>query len=51
VAERHRGAGTADDPLTGEQRVRWVARLARTADQVLLPDDPDTRQAFLSDLE
>jgi hemoglobin len=28
-----------------------VARLARTADEVLLPDDPDVRQAFLSYLE
>ncbi|WP_433366720.1 CDGSH iron-sulfur domain-containing protein [Actinoplanes sp. CA-142083] len=37
--------------LTEEQRVRWVALLARTADQVLLPDDPDTRQAFVSYLE
>jgi CDGSH-type Zn-finger protein/truncated hemoglobin YjbI len=37
--------------LTEEQRTRWVARLARTADQVLLPDDPDTRQAFASYLE
>jgi len=37
--------------LTEEQRQRWVARLARTADEVLLPDDPDTRQAFLSYLE
>jgi CDGSH-type Zn-finger protein/truncated hemoglobin YjbI len=37
--------------LTEEQRQRWVARLARTADEVLLPDDPDVRQAFLSYLE
>ena len=40
-----------DRGLTEEQRQRWVARLARTADQVLLPDDPDVRQAFLSYLE
>lgn len=37
--------------LTEEQRQRWVARLARTADEVLLPDDPDVRQAFASYLE
>jgi CDGSH-type Zn-finger protein/truncated hemoglobin YjbI len=36
--------------LTEEQRARWVARLARTADH-LLPDDPDFRQAFVSYLE
>jgi CDGSH-type Zn-finger protein/truncated hemoglobin YjbI len=37
--------------LTERQRQRWVARMARTADEVLLPDDPDVRQAFLSYLE
>jgi CDGSH-type Zn-finger protein/truncated hemoglobin YjbI len=40
-----------DRALTEQQRQRWVARLARTADEVLLPDDPDVRQAFLSYLE
>lgn len=40
-----------DRSLTEEQRQRWVARLARTADEVLLPDDPDVRQAFVSYLE
>jgi hemoglobin len=34
-----------------KQRLRWINRLAKTADEVLLPDDPDARQAFLSYLE
>lgn len=46
MVQAHRNKG-----LTEVQRARWVARLARTADQVLLPDDPDTRQAFVSYLE
>ncbi len=46
MVEAHKNRG-----LTEEQRARWVARLVQTADQVLLPDDPDVRQAFLSYLE
>jgi hemoglobin len=46
MVRAHRNRG-----LTEQQRQRWVARLARTADEILLPDDPDVRQAFLSYLE
>jgi CDGSH-type Zn-finger protein/truncated hemoglobin YjbI len=46
MVQAHRGRA-----LTEEQRQRWVARLARTADEVLLPGDPDVRQAFLSYLD
>jgi hemoglobin len=34
-----------------EQRSRWVALLAETADEVGLPDDPEFRSAFVAYLE
>jgi hemoglobin len=34
-----------------EQRTRWVALLAETADEVGLPDDPEFRSAFVAYLE
>jgi hemoglobin len=34
-----------------EQRARWVALLAETADEVGLPDDPEFRSAFVAYLE
>ncbi len=34
-----------------EQRARWVALLAGTADEVGLPDDPEFRSAFVAYLE
>ena len=34
-----------------EQRTRWVALLAETADEVGLPDDPEFRSAFMAYLE
>jgi hemoglobin len=37
--------------LTNEQRVRWVARLLETADDVGLPSDPEFRSAFVAYLE
>ena len=37
--------------LTPEQRTRWVALLAETADEVGLPDDPEFRSAFVAYLE
>lgn len=37
--------------LTEEQRQRWVSRLVATADLVGLPDDPDSRAAFVGYLE
>lgn len=37
--------------LTEIQRQRWVSRMAQTADDVGLPDDPDFRSAFIAYLE
>ena len=34
-----------------EQRTRWVALLAATADEVGLPDDPEFRSAFVAYVE
>lgn len=44
AAHRNRG-------LTEEQRCAWVARLVRTADEVDLTNDLDTRSAFVAYLE
>jgi len=40
-----------DKALTPEQRSRWVALLARSADEVGLPADPEFRAAFTAYLE
>lgn len=40
-----------DRQIRPEQRARWVALLADTADEVGLPDDPEFRSAFVAYLE
>jgi hemoglobin len=37
--------------LTAEQRIRWVALLIETADQLGVPEDPEFRAAFVGYLE
>ena len=37
--------------LTNEQRKRWIDLLLQTADELLLPDDPEFRSAFMAYLE
>jgi CDGSH-type Zn-finger protein/truncated hemoglobin YjbI len=37
--------------LTEEQRARWVQLLCRSADDAMLPDDPEFRAAFVAYLE
>ena len=46
MVRRHQGLR-----LTEEQRLRWITRMAATADLVGLPDDPDFRSAFVGYLE
>lgn len=46
MVKRHQGL-----KLTQEQRLRWITRMAATADLVGLPDDPDFRAAFVGYLE
>jgi CDGSH-type Zn-finger protein/truncated hemoglobin YjbI len=46
MLSKHRNLG-----LTEVQRQRWVARMAETANQVGLPDDPDFRSTFVAYLE
>jgi len=46
MVKRHQGL-----QLTQEQRLRWITRMAATADLVGLPDDPDFRSAFVGYLE
>jgi CDGSH-type Zn-finger protein/truncated hemoglobin YjbI len=43
---KHRNLG-----LTEVQRQRWVSRMAATADEAKLPDDPDFRSTFVAYLE
>jgi hemoglobin len=40
-----------DRRIRPEQRTRWVALLAESADEVGLPDDPEFRSAFVAYLE
>lgn len=40
-----------DRRIRPEQRTRWVALLAESADEVGLPDDPEFRSAFMAYLE
>lgn len=37
--------------ITEEQRARWVQLLCRSADEAMLPDDPEFRAAFVAYLE
>lgn len=46
MVSKHRNLG-----LTEVQRQRWVGRMAETANQVGLPDDPDFRSTFVAYLE
>jgi hemoglobin len=46
MMRHHLGRG-----IRPEQRTRWVALLAETADEVGLPDDPEFRSAFVAYLE
>jgi CDGSH-type Zn-finger protein/truncated hemoglobin YjbI len=46
MVAKHRDLG-----LTEEQRLRWVARMVETADEVGLPDDPGFRSTFVAYLE